>query len=460
MNLKKHLTIYIFFTLILLIFAFSWKDNVLFTDEILFEEAAYQMNKTGDFLTPHQEESVWLEKPPLYFWLTAIIYQFALPTPFTRRLITLFAALATVILTYKLALHLYSKKTAQLAMIILTTTPLFLYFSKTANLDIPATFFITATLLSYLKSKKKPKWLLVSGLSLGLGILTRSFLALTPILVIALDQVHKESRKIPARYFVLALTLTLALTLPWHLHNFKKFPQTFTEQYLGFNITSHFLKQTPGHQPLSATKFLFNVLVAYNPLALLASGNLLKIPKSQKPKNYFLLIWIVTSLLPISLSATRHEWYAIQALPPIAILSSQGLVNLHQYLKPRLKPRTWELLKIFSLSILFTLPAVVFLNMPKEAKSVVTLRQFLIQTPEGTQLYNLNHKYTPNTTLFNPRQTFVIQLNQLQQLKIPFYIYVDSPSQSDLVKSKIENLYVHQVIAEDKGAQILHIKPK
>lgn len=418
------------------------------------------MSEFGDFFTPHQQGEVWLEKPPLYFWLTAVIFKLVPPTPFTRRIIVLIAAIATVALTYELALYFYSRAVAHWAMIILTTTPLFLYFTKTANLDIPATFFITATIFAYLKAKEKPQWLLISAVMLGLGILTRSFLALTPILVITLDQLHKEKQKIPARYFALALTLTLALSLPWHLYNLTKFPQVFTEQYLGFNITSHFFEQTPGHEPLPLIRFLLNVLLAYNPLALLILGNLLPKPTKERQKTDLFLLWVTAALIPLSLAVTRHEWYAIQTLPPIAILSSQGLVHLHQYLKPRLKPRAWEILKIFSLSILITLPIVVFLNMPKETKSVVTLRKFIALTPAGTPLYNLEYSYTPNSTLFNPRETPVIQSQNLDQIKEPIYLYVDNSKQYDLVKAKIETCCSYEVTTEDRGSLVLHVKPK
>jgi 4-amino-4-deoxy-L-arabinose transferase-like glycosyltransferase len=459
MKIKKHSTLFIFIALTLLIFAFSWKENILFTDEILFEEAAYQMIQTSDFLTPQQQGEVWLEKPPLYFWLTAAIFKLASPSPFTRRLVTLITASATLALTYKLALHFYSKKIAHWAMFILTTTPLFLYFTKAANLDIPAAFFTAATIFTYLKSKKEPKWLLISGVTLGLGILTRSFLALTPIPVIALDQLLISKQKIPFRFLTLSLALSLTLSLPWHLYVFKKHPQTFMEQYLKFNITSHLIEQTPGHQPLPAPKFLLYVLFAYNPLALLMLGNLLPKPNTKKQKYNLFSIWAASVLFPLSLATTRHEWYAIQALPPIAILSSQGLIRLQKYLKPRLKTRAQEILKIYSLSILITLPIVVFLNMPKEAKAVILLKQFLSLTPENTPLYNLEYQFTPQSTLFNPRETPIIKPKELEQIKTSIYLYTDNDQQYDLAREKVQVCCNHSVKIEHNEAKIIQITP-
>src|SRR3990170_8492456 len=103
MSLKSHTSLVIFLVLALLVFAFSWTKHIVFTDEIIYEEFSYQMFTTGDYLAPSQEGAVWLIRPPLYFWITALAYHIMPPTPFARRLVTLIAAAAMVALTYKLA---------------------------------------------------------------------------------------------------------------------------------------------------------------------------------------------------------------------------------------------------------------------------------------------------------------------------------------------------------------------
>ena len=57
---EKYLNLIIICFAIILILAFSWQEKIIFTDEILFEEASYQMLTTGDLLTPHLEDKVWL----------------------------------------------------------------------------------------------------------------------------------------------------------------------------------------------------------------------------------------------------------------------------------------------------------------------------------------------------------------------------------------------------------------
>src|SRR3989338_1975264 len=63
-----------------------WRINdryVAFTDELLFEEASYRvafgsddlkMSRVNEVLIPINEGKVWLEKAPLYFWMTAPVF--------------------------------------------------------------------------------------------------------------------------------------------------------------------------------------------------------------------------------------------------------------------------------------------------------------------------------------------------------------------------------------------------
>jgi 4-amino-4-deoxy-L-arabinose transferase-like glycosyltransferase len=457
--MKKYLTLIIFLIIVLLLLAFSWKPNIIFTDEILFEEASYQMATTGNFLIPQQQGEIWLEKPPLYFWLTALIYQLIPPYPITRRLVTLLSSIATIILTYKLALLFYKKSVARWSMVILAITPLFLYFSKTANLDIPSTFLITASLYTYLKAKKNPKLLFVSAVFFGLAILTRSFLALTPIIVIALDQILISKQKIPIKSLVMALVLVLLISLPWHYYAWKNYPDIFIEKYLNFNLTQHLLTQTPGHQPLSRLKFLTNVLIKFNPLTPLILILLFKKKFLKKPEK-FLFAWILASLLPLSLATTRHEWYAIQYLPPFAILASNGLSQLNKYLKSKLKTQTYELVKIFTFSYIIALPIGVFQSLPKETKVITLLKMFIENTPQNTPLYNIDHQYLPNSTLYNPRQTPVISKEEIASLENPTYIYIDNQIQYQAVESNLKSCCRFSAFITYEDASIIDLKPK
>lgn len=456
--MKGKITILVFIFSFALILLYSWHSRILFTDEILFEEASYQMIKTGDFLIPKQLGKVWLEKPPLYFWLTSLVFKFLQPYPFSRRLVTLLASLSTITLTFKFARNFFNKKVGQWSIVILSTTPLFLYFSKTANLDIPLAFFTIACLFAYQKSKSQTNYLYLSATLLGLSFLMRSFIALAPIPIIITDQLFLSTKKINIQHLLLAFIISLGITLPWHLYAFTKYPQTFISQYLSFNIGQHLTAPTPGHHNPNLLEFLINILIKFNPLAVLCLFSL-----SKKPIKYpikFLLLWISVTLFPFFFSATRHEWYILQALPAFAILSSQGLIVLHKTFKSKFKPLKLELVYLFFFSFLLAIPLGVFAAMPKETKSVILLKQFINNTPPNTPLYNLEHQYTPQSTLYNPRETPILPINLLISTDKTIYLYLDNEIQFTQAQKLVENCCNLEIFLSYEDAKVLKLNPK
>lgn len=443
--------------IILLIFSFAWQDTILFTDEIIYEDIAYHMAATGDWLTPKLEGKIWLERPPLYFWLTAAIFKFAPLAPLSRRIVTLILAVGTVILTYRLAAYFYNRKTALFSALSLTFTPLFLYFTKTANLDIPNAFFILLTIFAYLKAKQNPRWLLLSALSQGLGFLNRSFLSLTPLAVIALDQLFFVKKRFSFFAFLNFLFIILLITLPWHIYIFSRHPALFLDRYLFFNLKDHLLLQTPGHEPLTAIDFLAKTLVLYNPLILALPLSLLLNRKWLRPPP-LLLALITIPLFTLTLSQTRHEWYALQLLPPLSILSGRALNDLAAYFSSKSSP-AWELAKIFALSLVFSLPWGVFKSINQETKSVAALREFINITPASTPLYNLDYAFTPQSTLFNPRETFVIASATLGFLDKPIYLYTHNHRQLELVRQQLNHCCTFKSVVSYQDAQVIEIKP-
>jgi len=64
--MKKIYQLIIWISLIAITLIFSEKNKIIFTDEILFEEASYQMATTGNWLVPKLEEgSGWKNLPSI-----------------------------------------------------------------------------------------------------------------------------------------------------------------------------------------------------------------------------------------------------------------------------------------------------------------------------------------------------------------------------------------------------------
>lgn len=434
------------------------RDRIIFTDEIIYEDIAYTMYKTGDYLTPKLRGEVWLEKPPLYPFLTALFYNLIEPTPLARRLVTVIASLVTLGLVYKLAKQFYSDEVSIIASAILACIPLFLYFTKTANLDILATAFITASFLFYVKARDKPKFLLLSGISLGFGILTRSFMAFTPITAIMIDQLFFSKKKLSMKIAFLSLGLALLVVLPWHVYILQEHPEEFKEIFIQRNLDNFFQGQVEERRPSSTAKFLFDSLVRYNPLSFLLLAVVFS-KKNRKKVDPIFYVWIANTFIPLTIAVNHSPWYTMQALPPLAILMSLGLETVYSGVKKRFSYPTYEMFCLVLLIALTSLVVGVFSSLKTEPRTVSSLRLFIDQTPDDTPLYNFEHQFTPQSCLFNPRETPIIEYDDLERIKKPIHVYIDGPMQLSKFEKAAKSCCTYEEIIKDQGASIFVVNP-
>ena len=94
----------------------TWGYDLWAPDEPFFGEGAREMVADGQWLVTHVNGVVNTHKPPLFFWLIALL---SLPlgrvTSFTARLPSALASLGTVAMTLRLGRRSSSEKTAVLA---------------------------------------------------------------------------------------------------------------------------------------------------------------------------------------------------------------------------------------------------------------------------------------------------------------------------------------------------------
>jgi 4-amino-4-deoxy-L-arabinose transferase-like glycosyltransferase len=119
-----------------LFMANTWGYDLWAPDEPFFGEGAREMLVDGQWLVSHINGMVNTHKPPLFFWLIAIL---SLPlgriTSFTARLPSALAALGSVAMTLRLGRRGSSERTAVLAAFVLSTSYLFWDKARSAQID-------------------------------------------------------------------------------------------------------------------------------------------------------------------------------------------------------------------------------------------------------------------------------------------------------------------------------------
>jgi 4-amino-4-deoxy-L-arabinose transferase-like glycosyltransferase len=115
----------------------TWGYDLWAPDEPFFGEGAREMIADGQWLVTHINGTVNTHKPPLFFWLIALL---SLPigkiTSLTARLPSALAALGTVAMTLRLGRRSSSARTAVLAAFILATT--YMFWDKARSVQIDA----------------------------------------------------------------------------------------------------------------------------------------------------------------------------------------------------------------------------------------------------------------------------------------------------------------------------------
>ena len=174
---------YLAYASILIFMFLMWnklgRDYLFDWDEGIYGQIGLEMVKSRDYLTPTWNNELWLEKPPLIAWVTALGISLVGPTEFGARfLMPLFAGL-TLYAIYRIGTKLGGALMGASSMAILGYFNLFLARARALNTDGMLLAGITWTV--WLLLSHGPAWIV--GLVMGLTILAKGPAGILAILI-------------------------------------------------------------------------------------------------------------------------------------------------------------------------------------------------------------------------------------------------------------------------------------
>ena len=122
-------------------------------DEGCNAACALEMLKSGDYIVPHFNSQLRVDKPALLYWLQVTAYKLFGVNEFSARLPSALAALLTLFLCYELGRSLFGKTTGLLAGLMICTTPLMCGAARFANPDALLHLFIVAMMFFFWQSQ-------------------------------------------------------------------------------------------------------------------------------------------------------------------------------------------------------------------------------------------------------------------------------------------------------------------
>ena len=187
----------------------------------------------------------FIEKPPLYFWITAFSIKLFGFHEYAIRLPMSILATLTVFFTYYIGKKIKTPKFGFYTATIMMANVFFIMLTRVAIIDMVFTALLTWTiyfglLTEFVKDNNK-KWCWTAFyLCMSFAFLAKGLLAIVfPCAIIGIHRIINKSVKeiFKPQYILSGLVLFLLINLPWHLAMYKEYGFEFIWVYF---ILHHF----------------------------------------------------------------------------------------------------------------------------------------------------------------------------------------------------------------------------
>ena len=150
------------------------------SDEPRYARVAEEMYERGDFVTPSLDGRPWLEKPPLLYWMEVVSYSLFGFGEWQARLPNAFLALLLAAVVGVFAAKMVRPRLGFMVFLILTTSLMYVGYSRAVSTDLPLTAAFTFSMISGFLAIRhgSVRWGLICGGALGFALLAKGFVAI------------------------------------------------------------------------------------------------------------------------------------------------------------------------------------------------------------------------------------------------------------------------------------------
>src|SRR5208282_2723403 len=135
--------------------SYSLGNQLLRTwDESIYAEVAKEMLTLHSWWTLSWNFQPWVDKPPLFMWLTALLYRCFGVSEASSRMVGVLCGIATIWLTFEIGRRLMDDWGGFTAAFILLTNGYFIYASRFEAINVPLTFCFTLAAYGYLRVQR------------------------------------------------------------------------------------------------------------------------------------------------------------------------------------------------------------------------------------------------------------------------------------------------------------------
>ncbi len=336
-------------------------------DEAFYAQSAREMVEQGDWITPHYNYEYRFQKPVFFYWLVAAAYTVAGVSETAARFPSALAGLAIALMTWLVARRWVGPSTGLLAGAIVATGFGYFTIAHASLPDLPLAAFITlatwalfeagtpvpdptatpatppgAPAIDLTGNSARRRWMLLAGLAIGFGMLTKGPVALVlPALVYLVARLVLADGLLPSRrgWFglrwidvALATLVLLAVATPWFLAMADTHGVAYLRRFfVGENLERFATERYNGRRPLwFYAPIILGGLAPWSSLMALwvpSLGRVLRGARRLTEIEWRLIVWAGVPVVFYTLSVGQQPRYILPVLPPLAVLVARTLVT-------------------------------------------------------------------------------------------------------------------------------------
>jgi 4-amino-4-deoxy-L-arabinose transferase-like glycosyltransferase len=301
----------------------------VFFDEAIYAQVSKEMVEREEWLTPHWNGHTWFEKPPLYFWATGFLFKTFGISEFWARFPSAVSGLGVLLLAFLIARRIYNETAGILAVLILLSSQLFVYYARFGTTDTMLTLFILLAVYAYVRTEEDQRFWLLAGASCGMALMVKGAAGLiVPAVLLVASLIDRRFLSIlRTRWVWIGIAVVALIAMPWHLLMFWQYRDAFLSSYLSRHVisraTSNINEFNRGYD------FYFSVFKnTVSPWAFIFPFALIF---ARRPHSFVVIVQGLMVFVGYTLVQTKFQWYILPAIPAFAIVTGGFLAGLARY---------------------------------------------------------------------------------------------------------------------------------
>ncbi len=311
--------------------------NLCFLDLQAWDEAIYAVRsegilRFGGFLdqTPFAIGGLYSSfHPPLYVWLTSLSFLLFGVNEFAARAFSAFFGGLTIFVIYRIGKTLQNKELGFLAAMLYGLNPFVTFFARQGQFDTTLVFFLTLSILFYLRmeAQHQVRSAVFVGLALGGALMTKLFVGAGIPLAYVLwrTMAPKGSPRPSWNLFLVSLAVAFVVAAPWHIYmtmvQGAGNPLFFLQASTMLDRSIYGIEGNV--KPLESLYFVNQLVVLFSVGVIWFGYGLYQIVKNREPQWLLLVLWFAVYFVVFSAMRTKLVFYLIPMLVPASLIAAR-----------------------------------------------------------------------------------------------------------------------------------------